>query len=867
MAAPPGSTPAGSMTYKGKTIPLYQKPLNDGTGRIGIYDGNGTRYRTISGRTDFLNQVDPNKTGLVNFGTQEKAQLGVKGATLGLSTIPAGGAASIATPLSTGTAATATGVGVATTAGLAVGAAIAPAAVLTGILSLTGKRPFESNLTAPIFGAEKIPGAYPIPPAHPGYKGAEFKGGRPVADTLPQGQESSGLEAKAAKQIAIPDQMRGHYKQEQRYKNGFFQLDNELKKRVGISAPRGTLYPNFTSVTRYSDKEHGSQAITYNYPGPQGELVIKELPGGMGLTNLGRVVHKERNKWGIPTDFDGEKTKAYKTAYYAARAYRTSNGKIDPKQATAAAEERAEQEWQELNQKVKPLAVAWGRHDNPIDSKTAQQLIRAAESRQVVWNQAENEWQDANLGLKVDQKAAWKRWETTRPAGYKNDKPRQGSVVDFVSNQDRTPIARISNHVETNELQPPTGNGWRPDGQSGASRPLYIGGKQTGYQVWKDGKIETYGSGTWNDTVAQRGPGIPPLVGVSDAAAELVAKKKAEEAARMAAEKQRKEKEEARQRAAALVAAQNGSDGGSGSGGSGSGIQGSGTPTTDDDLKTTKLGGKAPAGITGKVASTKTNHVTGVKTYLMEDGKIISHAPDGRPYLAGYDNNQVLVHQQQEQAKASTAALLSRGGSIGDWGAAATMAKEKPTSATPHKPGEVVAPSAGQSQPKYDYPQVDYATDIRDKAEILGDQPTIPITMEPQEAASTYALGAFTNPDYGSMPKVNNPAQVSISKETAQAAGLPDADSVDKHYAITDFSNPDDGPFPKLKQPQVSISKVTAEAAQLPGADLVDKHYAITDPFAGSKTDEIFKPAPDNPTEIIPAAPGENVTPGSAQMY
>lgn len=136
----------------------------------------------------------------------------------------------------------------------------------------------------------------------------------------------------------------------------------------------------------------------------------------------------------------------------------------------------------------------------------------------------------------------WRHWESTSEA--------------YAWAKDKTTESTKSVAGER-KVQPPTGNGWHSDGKSTATRPLFTNGKQTGYQVWKDGKIvETQGYGTWNDTVAQRGPGIPPLVGVLDTAAELAAKRRAEEAARLVAEKKRKEEEEARQRAALLAAQQ-----------------------------------------------------------------------------------------------------------------------------------------------------------------------------------------------------------------------------------------------------------------------------------------------------------------------
>src|SRR3989344_5326793 len=101
---------------------------------------------------------------------------------------------------------------------------------------------------------------------------------------------------------------------------------------------------------------------------------------------------------------------------------------------------------------------------------------------------------------------------------------------------------------------PPQGQGWKPDGKGGFSTPLFYQGVQKGTQVWINGEIDTKGFGTWNDTVAQAGQGIPPVTGLADAAAEIAAKKRAAAVARATAEK-RQQEEEARQRAAALAAA------------------------------------------------------------------------------------------------------------------------------------------------------------------------------------------------------------------------------------------------------------------------------------------------------------------------
>ena len=308
---------------------------------------------------------------------------------------------------------------------------IIPGALTLG-LALAGKRPGESNLAAPVFGAERGHNAYGTPPGNPGYKGATYQGDQPVGKTVAQ-DVLEGWPGRETNPLHIPEKLlkSNNYFEIEAWKAKVRQLDSLLRKEVGRGVPTGTLYPNYTSATRYADEAHGSRPITYEYPGPEGEFEAQRLAGGLGLTNLGRVTHKEENKRGIPVDYSGDRFKATRTAYYATRALVASGGKMDPELALQIGEEKAARAHKEMVENLKPVSVAWGRHDNPINPKTAQLLKRAAEPKQAVWNQAENEWQDTNLGLKVDQKAAWKRWELTRPINQANNKPKDGSVVSI----------------------------------------------------------------------------------------------------------------------------------------------------------------------------------------------------------------------------------------------------------------------------------------------------------------------------------------------------------------------------------------------------------------------------------------------------
>lgn len=331
--------------------------------------------------------------------------------------------------------------GATSSAGSLTAATLIPGALTLG-LTLAGKQPFKPPVANPIFGTAENNMIFNALPGNPGYKGAQFRGGQPTGKTMAQGAEIGGLEAKQLKQIDIPESIRGNYRKEQAYKDGHYQLESIMREKFGIRLPRGTLYPHYKSVTRYSDEAHGSKPITYQNKGPEGEVVIKELAGGLGLTNLGRVLHGPRHKWGVPIDIGGEKTVAIRTGIYAKRAFQASSGKLDPQEVFQMAKERAEREVEQELQEVKPKTVAWGRHDNPIDPKTAQQLMRATEPKQAVWNQAENEWQDANLGLKVDQKAARERWQATRPAVHKDDKPNNRSVVNMTTELASKPPAK-----------------------------------------------------------------------------------------------------------------------------------------------------------------------------------------------------------------------------------------------------------------------------------------------------------------------------------------------------------------------------------------------------------------------------------------
>lgn len=471
MAAPPGSTPAGSMTYKGKTIPLYQKPLNDGTGRIGIYDGNGTRYRTISGTQDFLDQVTHDQD--INVGKQLASQtkwtVGKGAIGFGLTRIPlmTGGGATAAATAGGGAAAVAGGeaaTAAAATAGVAsagaIGLSLLPVTLIAGglfVAKLFGSNILKPDLTKPIYGAE--PGhLYGSPPGQPGYRKAKFQGAQPVSGSLidSQLQQDRKLERQLANPTHAPEDLFDpkNHKQLREWNNNWAKLDRELRQVVSRGAPTGTLYPNYTSVTRYTDEAHGSKPVTYSYPGPVGEFVMNEhLPGGLGLTNLGRVLHKDADKWGVPVDTDGDKFRATMAAYYAARTYRASNQKMSIDQAIAIGQEKANRDWVDVLQNTKPKAVAHARYDNSIDPKTSALLMRAANARQNVWNQSKSEWQDPLLGLRAEQKPAQQRWELTRPINQTNAKPKQGSVVQMIG-----PIRPAEQAVYKNG---PGGLAWR----------------------------------------------------------------------------------------------------------------------------------------------------------------------------------------------------------------------------------------------------------------------------------------------------------------------------------------------------------------------------------------------------------------------
>ena len=432
---------------------------------------------------------------------------------------------------------------------------------------------------------------------------------------------------------------------------------------------------------------------------------------------------------------------------------------------------------------------------------------------------------------------------------------------------------------------PPQGQGWKPDGKGGFSRPLFYQGVQKGTQVWINGEIDTKGFGTWNDTVAQAGQGIPPVTGLADAAAEIAAKKRAAAVARATAEK-RQQEEEARQRAAALAAAQ-----GTGSQGSGGQNSGDGNPSQAKPNRITVRGGQAPDKVSGEVYTVTTNRDTGVKTYVMLDGRVYSQGPGGNAYLAGRDDsNERILAYQQDQVEKSVAALNSRGGSVGDWGAAATIAKDGSVNTPSHKPGTVLTPTSSKPSPEAvrpswasgatadqiatsieshtekkesNYPilsDADYASDNqRDPIEILDKDD--PSREKPGAAAadSTYGGGGGTGDggDNQLDPAIqtaieNQPPQIDYSTDIRDEAEIlkpavkPAEQSVREiplDPAIAAAMN--NRPAPAW----TSISKETAEAAKLPDTNLVDKHYAITDL---SSPRDIYAPNPDKPSELMP---------------
>lgn len=327
--------------------------------------------------TDVAAQIDRDKKANLSDALRGQAtQMGIKtGLSVSLSSVSAGGPAAIATPLSTGTAATATGAGIATSAGAAVTAALAVPAVLTGILKLTGKQPFKSPVANPVFGTAEPGIISNALPGNPGYKNAQFIGGQPTGKTIVQGAEISGREAKELKKIDIPESIRGDYRKEQEYKEKYYLVDDKMRHEFGVALPQGTAYPHYNPVTRYSDEAHGSKPVTYQNKGPEGEVVVKILDGGLGLTNQGRVLSGPTNKWGVPIDIGGEKSVAIRTSYYVKRALLATGGKIDNDTLIQISKERAQREINEELKELKPKTVAGGSYDNPIGQLASQTLM------------------------------------------------------------------------------------------------------------------------------------------------------------------------------------------------------------------------------------------------------------------------------------------------------------------------------------------------------------------------------------------------------------------------------------------------------------------------------------------------------------
>ena len=306
--------------------------------------------------------------------------------------------------------------------------AVAPALVITGILEALGLEPGRSPVAQQIYSEQQGGGFFGAQPGRPDYKGAKFQGGKLVGQSV----DDSNRRDRSWYPDWVPKSLQDPKKSEKlkEYLGKVGQLDRLLKEKVGRGVPTGSLYNNYTDITRYSDPAHGNKPTTYHFLGEVGEKQLIKVRGGYGLTYYGRVTHGK--KPGIVEDIGGKRYLANKTAIYATRALAASGGNLDPKSAFQIGQEKAARDLMQLYNKLtvdpKNWTVAWGRHDNQLDAKTAQLLLK--QPNQLVWNG--KEWEDPILKTHApDQKKAWRRWELTRPVNQINTKPKQGSVVQM----------------------------------------------------------------------------------------------------------------------------------------------------------------------------------------------------------------------------------------------------------------------------------------------------------------------------------------------------------------------------------------------------------------------------------------------------